>query len=293
MSLRFGYGLNGFTDHRLSDALAVLADLGYDGVALTLDHAHLDPFAPQLAARTAEVAALLTRHGLGVMVETGGRYVLDPRRKHEPTIVSEDGRDRRIDLLLKAIRVAADLGSPAVSFWSGIAPRAASRDECWSRVEAALEVLLPVAEAHGVDLALEPEPGMFVERISDVALLRRRLGWPERLRLTIDVGHLRCTEEADPATCVLGAGDLVANVQIDDMRRGVHEHLPFGEGEVDFPPVLAALTTIGFAGLVAVELPRHSHAAPTLAASSLDFLRDAERRAQDARLPRRPQEVAR
>ncbi len=77
------------------------------------------------------------------------------------------------------------------------------------------------------------------------------------------------------------------------MRRGVHEHLPFGEGEVDFPPVLAALTTIGFAGLVAVELPRHSHAAPALAASSLDFLRDAERRAQDARLPRRPQEVAR
>ena len=29
-------------------------------------------------------------------------------------------------------------------------------------------MLLPVAEAHGVDLALEPEPGMFVERIADV-----------------------------------------------------------------------------------------------------------------------------
>ena len=293
MSLRFGYGLNGFTDHRLHDALAVLADLGYDGVALTLDHAHLDPFAPELTARTADVAALLARHGLGVVVETGGRYVLDPRRKHEPTLVSHDGRDRRIDLLLKAIRVAADVGSPAVSFWSGIAPHGASRDECWARVQAALEVLLPVAEAHAVDLALEPEPGMFIERISDVDLLRDRLGWPDRLRLTIDVGHLRCTEDAAPAACVLGAGDLVANVQIDDMRRGVHEHLPFGEGEVDFPPVLAALSAIDFAGLVAVELPRHSHAAPALAASSLDFLRDAERRAQGDRLPRRPQEVAR
>ncbi|MGW4149959.1 sugar phosphate isomerase/epimerase, partial [Streptomyces albogriseolus] len=29
--------------------------------------------------------------------------------------------------------------------------------------------------------------------------------------------------------------------QIEDMRRGVHEHLPFGDGEIDFPPVLAAL----------------------------------------------------
>ncbi|GAA2158039.1 sugar phosphate isomerase/epimerase [Humibacillus xanthopallidus] len=293
MSLRFGYGLNGFTDHRLADALAVLADLGYDGVALTLDHAHLDPFAPDLAGRTAAVGALLARHDLGVMVETGARYVLDPRRKHEPTLVSHEGRERRIELLHRAIQVAADLGSPAVSFWSGIAPRDASRDVCWARVEEGVESLLPVAEAHGVDLALEPEPGMFVERIGDVIELRRRLGSPDRLRLTIDVGHLRCTEDADPAACVLGAADLVANVQIDDMRRGVHEHLPFGEGEVDFPPVLAALSAIDFTGLVAVELPRHTHAAPTLAAASLDFLRDAERLAQVDRPDRRPQEVAR
>ena len=293
MSLRFGYGLNGFTDHRLRDALAVLADLDYDGVALTLDHAHLDPFAPHLAARTADVANLLDRHQLGVIVETGGRYVLDPRHKHEPTLVSAEGRERRIDLLNRAIRVAAELGSPAVSFWSGIAPRGASRDECWGRVVEGVEALLPVAQAHGIDLALEPEPGMVVERIADVDELRRRLGSPDRLRLTIDVGHLRCTEDADPAACVLGAADLVANVQIDDMRRGVHEHLPFGEGEVDFPPVLAALSAIDFAGLVAVELPRHSHAGPALAAASLDFLRHAERQAQVDRHHRRPQEVAR
>ena len=280
MSLRFGYGLNGFTDHRLEDALALLADLGYDGVALTLDHAHLDPFSPDLPARTARVARLLARHGLGVVVETGARYLLDPRRKHEPTLVSDSGRERRIDLLERAVRVAADLGSPVVSLWSGIAPTSTGRDELWTRVADGVTALLPVAEAHGVDLALEPEPGMFVERIRDVLELRRRLGHPDRLRLTVDVGHLRCTEDADPVACVLGAGDLVANVQIDDMRRGVHEHLPFGEGEVDFPPVLEALAAVEFGGLVAVELPRHAHAAPSLAASSLEFLRDAERRAR-------------
>jgi sugar phosphate isomerase/epimerase len=281
MSLRFGYGLNGFTDHRLEDALAVLADLGYDGVALTLDHAHLDPFAPDLPARSARVAALLARHGLGVVVETGARYVLDPWRKHEPTLVSDEERDRRVDLLERAVRVAAEVGSPVVSFWSGIAPAGVSHAELWSRVEDAVTRLLPVAEAHDIVLALEPEPGMFVERIADVHELRRRLGDPDRLRLTIDVGHLRCTEDADPDACVLGAGDLVANVQIDDMRRGVHEHLPFGEGEVDFPPVLAALAAVEFDGLVAVELPRHSHAAPALAASSLEFLRHAARRPQE------------
>lgn len=292
MSLRFGYGLNGFTDHRLPDALAVLADLGYDGVALTLDHAHLDPLAPDLPARTRRVGDLLARHGLGVVVETGARYVLDPRRKHEPTLVSNEGSGRRINLLERAIRVASEIGSPAVSFWSGIAPEGSTPDELWSRVEDGVTRLLPLAETHGVDLALEPEPGMFVERIADVVELRSRLGDPERLRVTIDVGHLRCTEDLDPDACVLAAGDLVANVQIDDMRRGVHEHLPFGEGEVDFPPVLAALAALRFDGLVAVELPRHSHAAPALAAASLEFLRAAERRAEESKT-RRPQEVGR
>ncbi len=57
--LRFGYGTNGFANHRLDDALAVIADLGYSGVALTLDHDHLDPFAPGLAGRVDAVARRL------------------------------------------------------------------------------------------------------------------------------------------------------------------------------------------------------------------------------------------
>jgi hypothetical protein len=64
-------------------------------------------------------------------------------------------------------------------------------------------------------------------------------------------------------------------VQIEDMRRGVHEHLPLGEGEIDFPPVLAALHAAGYPGLVSVELPRHSHTAATAARHSIEFLHRA------------------
>jgi sugar phosphate isomerase/epimerase len=78
------------------------------------------------------------------------------------------------------------------------------------------------------------------------------------------------------ADCVRRAGPRLVNVQIDDMRRGVHEHLEFGSGEIDFPPVLAALDEVAYRGLVAVELPRHSHAAPDVCRRSLDFLRAAE-----------------
>lgn len=275
MSLRLAYGTNGFADHRLPDALAVLADLGYDGVALTLDHQHLDPFAPDLARRTAAVSRLLERYGLGVAVETGARYVLDPRRKHEPTLVSAEGRDRRVGLLLRAVDVARDLGCDVVSLWSGVLPPGTTEAEGWDRLLTGLQQALPHAERAGVVLAVEPEPGMFVERLRDVVQLRRLMGDPATLGVTLDIGHLRCNEDAPPPVCVLQAGDLLAHVQIDDMRRGVHEHLELGDGEVEFPPVLAALEDIGYTGLVAVELPRHSHAAPIVAERSMAALRAA------------------
>ncbi len=270
---RFGYGTNGLADLRLADALGLLADLGYDGVALTLDHMHLDPLAPDLAARTAAVAARLDRLGLAVVVETGARYVLDARRKHHPTLLDDDAGPR-LDLLRRAIRVGADLGAEAVSFWSGIRPSTVDPAVARDRLVRACAELVPLAGSAGVRLALEPEPGMLVETLADWTALAGEVG--PGLGLTLDIGHCRCLEPEPEAACVRRAGSRLANVQLDDMRRGVHEHLPFGAGEVDLPAVLAALRAVGYGGLASVELPRHSHAGPELAARSLAALRAAE-----------------
>ncbi|MFI1521416.1 MULTISPECIES: sugar phosphate isomerase/epimerase family protein [Kitasatospora] len=276
MSLLLGYGTNGLTDLRLDDALALLADLGYDGVGLTLDHMHLDPLAPDLAARTGRLARRLERLGLRAAVETGARYVLDPRRKHGPTLLDADpaARAARTALLLTAVRVAAELGATAVHCFSGVLPPGTDPDTGRQRLAAALEPVLAAAGRAGVPLALEPEPGQLVETLADFHRLRTALGDPPELGLTLDVGHCQCLEERSPADCVRAAAPWLRHVQIEDMRRGVHEHLPFGEGEIDFPPVLAALDAVGHRGLTVVELPRHSHAGPDLAARSLRFLRD-------------------
>ncbi|MEU3495538.1 sugar phosphate isomerase/epimerase family protein [Kitasatospora cineracea] len=276
MSLLLGYGTNGLTDLRLDDALALLADLGYDGVGLTLDHMHLDPLAPDLAARTGRLARQLERLGLRAAVETGARYVLDPRRKHGPTLLDADpaARAARTGLLVTAVRVAAELGASAVHCFSGVLPPGTDPDTGRQRLAAALEPVLAAAGRAGVPLALEPEPGQLVETLADFHRLRTALGDPPELGLTLDVGHCQCLEEQSPADCVRAAAPWLRHVQIEDMRRGVHEHLPFGEGEIDFPPVLAALDAVGYRGLTVVELPRHSHAGPDLAARSLRFLRD-------------------
>jgi sugar phosphate isomerase/epimerase len=279
MTLRWGYGTNGLTDLRLDDALGLLADLGYDGVGLTLDHMHLDPLAPDLADRTRRVAAALDRHGLTATVETGARYVLDPRRKHGPSLLDPDpdARAARIRLLIRAVQVAADLGAHAVHCFSGITPPGTDPDTAWKRLADGLGPLLAAADRAGVPLAVEPEPGHLLATLDDFHHLRGLLGSPDPLGLTLDIGHCQCLEPASPADCVRAAAPWLRHVQIEDMRRGVHEHLPFGDGEIDFPPVLDALADTGYQGLVVVELPRHSHAGPEMAARSLPFLRTAAR----------------
>ncbi|MFH8565879.1 sugar phosphate isomerase/epimerase family protein [Streptomyces sp. NPDC017988] len=291
-TLRFGYGTNGLTDLRLDDALGLLADLGYSGVGLTLDHMHLDPLAPDLATRTRHVARTLDRLGLTVTVETGARYVLDPRLKHGPSLLDPDPQRRaaRVRLLIRAVHVAADLGAHAVHCFSGIRPDDTPDAVAWKRLADTLGPVLDAASGAGVPLAVEPEPGHLLSSINDFHHLRGELGdpAPELLGLTLDIGHCQCLEPLPPADCVRAVAPWLRHVQIEDMRRGVHEHLPFGDGEIDFPPVLAALAATGYQGLTVVELPRHSHAGPRLAADCLDFLRRA---AADAEKPVPPERV--
>ncbi|MFD6619815.1 sugar phosphate isomerase/epimerase family protein [Streptomyces albidoflavus] len=276
---RWGYGTNGLTDLRLDDALALLSDLGYDGVGLTLDHMHLDPVTPDLAERTRQVARLLERYHLTATVETGARYVLDPRRKHGPSLLDPDpgARQARARLLVRAVQVAADLGAHAVHCFSGITPDGTDPDTAWKLLGDELGPVLDAATAAGVPLAIEPEPGHLLATLADFHRLRRALGSPDALGLTLDIGHCQCLESEPPADCVRAAAPWLRHVQIEDMRRGVHEHLPFGEGEIDFPPVLDALAATGYRGLTVVELPRHSHAGPQLAAEAIRFLRAAAR----------------
>ncbi|CRK57966.1 Sugar phosphate isomerase/epimerase [Alloactinosynnema sp. L-07] len=274
MSFDLGYGTNGFANHRLDDALAVIADLGYTGVALTLDHHHLDPFADDIAGQANRIAARLDQLGLRVVVETGARYLLDARRKHHPTLVSE-AQDVRVDFLLRAVRVASALGADCVSFWSGIRPSTVDPEVAWDRLRAGVGAVLDGAAGYGVPLGIEPEPGMLVERLTDALRLRAELGSPDLLGITLDVGHCVAVEPKDAAACIREAAGLLVNIQLDDMLPGVHEHLEFGDGVLDLPATLAALTEVGYRGLAAVELPRHSHAAPDVARRSIEALRAA------------------
>ncbi len=278
--LRYAYNTNGTAHHRLDDALAFIADAGYDGVALTLDVHHLDPFADDFRDRARALARRLRDLGLGLVVETGARYLLDPRAKHEPTLVtpSPEGRARRVDFLRRCLDVCAECGGETVSFWAGVPRPGVDRGEAWGWLEQGVAEVVALAAERGVAASLEPEPGMLVETVDDWRRLRDTLGTAAPLlRLALDTGHCLVTGDRDPAAAVRECRADLGTVAVEDMRRGVHEHLPFGEGDMDTPSVLAALGAIGFDRLVTVELSRDSHRAHEMVPRALAYLRAAER----------------
>jgi len=268
-----GYNTNGFAHHDLGAALELLSEIGYRSVALTLDHALLNPYAEDPTGDIDRYRRLLSRLGLRSVIETGARFLLDPRTKHEPTLVSPraDQRARRVDFLCRSIDIAAALGSDCVSLWAGVLHDGASPATAWSRLTESLGPVLEHAERRGVVVGFEPEPGMVIDTLASFGRLKQHLPG-DRLRLTLDVGHLHCQGELPISDWIAAFGSAIVNVHIEDMRAGVHEHLMFGQGEIDFPPVIAALAAAGYSGGLHVELSRHSHAAVDAARQAFAFL---------------------
>jgi sugar phosphate isomerase/epimerase len=271
-----GYNTNGFTSHSLDDALRVIAGIGYRSVGLTLDHHALNPYAPELPARLETCRALLRELGLVPVVETGARYLLDPWRKHWPTLLDDDpaARERRLDFLRRSVEIATVIGARVVSIWSGTAPAGVAAAVADERLVAGLRALCAYARERGIVIGFEPEPGMHVESLGDFDRIAAAIDHPG-LGLTLDVGHAHITE-ARGAEEAMGryAGRLIVNVHLEGMRRAVHDHLPPWEGDMDVRAVWRALQASGYEGPATYELSRHSHAAVDTARRAFAFLMD-------------------
>ncbi|MCR4317679.1 MAG: sugar phosphate isomerase/epimerase [Planctomycetes bacterium] len=271
--LKFAYHTSGCLQHRLEDALRMIADAGYAGASITLDTHHLNP----LTSGVLDVRAIelvVEELGLEIAMETGARFLLDSKRKHFPTLVTKgDAWLSRLEYLKRTIDVAERLGAGCVSLWSGVKEPGTSDDEAFEMLAKRLPAIIEYAGNRGIDVSFEPEPGMFIETVSEWHRLKDALADRGRLWLTLDVGHAHLDESKTiPDAIRENIADL-RQIHIEDMVRPVHEHLPLGEGEIDFPSVLKTLEDLGYGNLISVELSRNTHDAPTRITESIDKLR--------------------
>jgi sugar phosphate isomerase/epimerase len=113
---------------------------------------------------------------------------------------------------------------------------------------------------------------MLIGTLEEAAEVIREVSSPA-LGLTLDVGHVRCSEAIPEVQAIERYAPWIRAVHIEDIAGREHVHLMFGEGDMAFEPILGALDGVGYAGLISVELSRDSHRAPEAARDALAFLR--------------------
>ena len=191
------------------------------------------------------------------------------------------GRERRLEFLRRAVATAAALGGECVSFWAGVPGAGVTAEQAWPWLVEGVARLVAHAQEQDVVLAFEPEPGMLVEDLAGWVRLRdavRELTGDDgtTLRLALDTGHCVVAGGVEPQDAVHAHAGELGTVAVEGMARGVHEHLPLDEGDVDLAAVLGALVDVGYSRLVSVELSRDAHRADVMVPRALATLREHE-----------------
>jgi L-ribulose-5-phosphate 3-epimerase len=253
-SLRLGYNSSGFA--RTADLHAVIdavADIGFAGIELSLDARHHHCLHHD-DAQAAAVGQRLRQRGLGVVVGTGARYVLGPV-KHEPAFATPAAqeRERYLAFMERAMDQAPLLGAEVVMLHSGYAPVGVEPDRAWAWLVQGSARLAAGAAERGLVLGFEFHPDMLVRTLADWERLAAAVDHPA-FGLTLDIGHVACTEQPSIPEVIAACLPRVVNVHLEDIRGRVHEHLPIGEGDIDFAAVFEALRRGGYRGLVNAEL---------------------------------------
>ena len=272
--MKAGYSTNSFGDVDPLDALSLLCEQGYASLAITPDRSILNPYEKTFASEVRVWQHALAKAQMRCVVETGARHLLDSKRKHHPTLLSDaqDDCNRRIEFLRRAIELAGELNADCVSLWSGAVCSDADETLLWRKLTDGVGEVLDHASRCGVVLGFEPEPGMFIDTVARAEELFERLGRPKSLGLTVDIGHLECLGERPLAATVRDVADRIVNVHIDDMIVCRHEHLPLGKGDIDYVPIFRELLAARYQGGLHVELPRQSHRWYETAKESYEFI---------------------
>ena len=92
---------------------------------------------------------------------------------------------------------------------------------------------------------MEQEPEHVIHSAAQMKALSD--AFPGRLLLTFDVGHSHVLGE-DIGAALRDLGPRLANMHLEDIRGRVHAHKLYGDGDVDFAAVFAALHDIGYRG---------------------------------------------
>jgi sugar phosphate isomerase/epimerase len=256
--MKLALSSNAYMRFSVEETIRRIAALGYRGLELLADVPHAWP-AGLLEERKQSIRDALARHGLAISNVNGFMMnaVADPRQPYwHPSWIEPDPAYRAIrrEHTKRALWLAKELGAPGIQTEPGGPPRPG---QSWEEAaQVFYDELMPcveVAEEQGVDLLLEPEPGLLIETFEQYLEFTGRIHSP-RIGLNFDIGHAFCVGQ-DPQDWIARMAPHTRHYHIDDIAASrVHAHLVPGRGAVDLAATLQAIRASGYDGWLTVEL---------------------------------------
>jgi sugar phosphate isomerase/epimerase len=245
--LKLAFSSNAYLDVPVEEAIARIAGFGYHGIELLADVPHAWP-AGLLGVQKDSIRRSLAATGLAISNINAFMMnaIADPRQPYwHPGWTDPDRHYRAIrrEHTKRALRLAAELGAPAISTEPGgeIQP-GQTREQASDIFYEEIMPVLDVAAAVGVTLLIEPEPGLLIEKFGQYLEFAERVNHPA-LGLNFDIGHAYCVGE-DPAEWVPRMKAHTRHYHFEDIAATrVHHHLVPGEGAIDFGSVFKAIAT--------------------------------------------------
>lgn len=256
--MQLAYSSNAYTRGDLVSALRSIAELGYQGAEILCDRPHWFP-GEVPDSDIDNIARIVDELGLGISnlnANTANGYFqpLPPENVFEPALSNPDPEMRqwRKNYSIEAIRLAHRIGASCISVTSGRPTPGCSPDTSLDYFIESLKTICEEAARYDVRIGIEYEPGLLVERATEVMEVVDRVGSP-LLGVNFDIGHSFLHHEDPRSTVQLLAG-RIWNVHVEDMKRQKHFHLVPGEGDLPFSEYFDALREIGYNGYLTVEL---------------------------------------
>lgn len=274
--MQLAFSTNAFKKNTLAEAIEAIANIGYSGVELMADLHHANPATFDQNARAA-TKRQLAACGLAVSNVNAFTHFCDGDTYH-PTWIEDDAAliEKRIKHTIGSIAIAAEFGAPTVSLQPGgpMIGTSLTREDASERFAAALNRVLPAAREQNIVLAIEPEPGLFIQTAQEFIEFRdRHFKNDPLIQMNCDIGHLFCVGE-DPADVIRDHAPHIAHVHLEDIGKNrVHQHLTPGKGVIDFTSVFDALDAISYARRVTVELYPYETTAAGVAKRAWDYLK--------------------
>lgn len=173
------------------------------------------------------------------------------------------------EIVSQAIRVAADLGAPPVIITGAFRNEEIPFEEQWKLQIQKTKELCKVAEAEGIRLALEFEPGFVIDSTEKMLKAFAEINSPV-LKVNADIGHM-FLQDQNPMKSIELCGQYIIHAHVENMAKGIHNHLVPYEGDMDLPAYIKKLRETGFDGCASLDVYQYDY--ESIAEASVHYLR--------------------